>query len=143
MTNRPVPPSRPWFMRRARLFFTPGLSLPYQLRISRTRSFIALPPWSVRSLAPAASLPAAGSAAAPYHVIGLERISHRLELRAEDPAYLRRVDLGVAVQAVAALVAVGPDQHVGEDVPAADGAAAHREVRLPARAVHRPGRRAG
>src|SRR5579884_3748628 len=37
MTSFPVPASRPVFNRRARLVRVPGLSLPYQLRISRTR----------------------------------------------------------------------------------------------------------
>src|SRR5262245_44485307 len=38
MTSLPVPASRPWFSSLARLVSVPGLSLPYQLRISRTRS---------------------------------------------------------------------------------------------------------
>src|SRR5580658_11142971 len=33
MTRRPVPPSLPWFERRARLVQVPWLSLPYQLKI--------------------------------------------------------------------------------------------------------------
>ena len=40
MTKRPVPARRPWFSRRARLVSVPGLSLPYQPRISRTRSLL-------------------------------------------------------------------------------------------------------
>src|SRR5262245_11315514 len=49
---RPVPPRRPWFSMRARLVSVPGLSLAYQLSISRTRSFM-IPPSSDRSnLAP-------------------------------------------------------------------------------------------
>src|SRR5579883_86677 len=38
MTSLPVPARRPWFKSRARLVLVPGLSLSYQLRISRTRS---------------------------------------------------------------------------------------------------------
>src|SRR5580698_7217865 len=37
MTRRPVPPNLPWFRSRARLVKVPGLSLPYQLKISFTR----------------------------------------------------------------------------------------------------------
>src|SRR5262249_4551469 len=48
ITMRPVPPRRPWFSMRARLVSVPGLSLPYQLSISRTRSFM-LPPSLDRS----------------------------------------------------------------------------------------------
>src|SRR5207244_2906063 len=40
MTILPVPPSAPALSMRARLVSVPGLSLPYQLRISRTRSVV-------------------------------------------------------------------------------------------------------
>src|SRR4029453_7662205 len=40
MTILPVPPSVPALSMRARLVSVPGLSLPYQLRISRTRSVV-------------------------------------------------------------------------------------------------------
>src|SRR2546427_5668506 len=40
MTNRPVPPSFPWLSSRARFVSVPGLSLPYQLKISFTRSVL-------------------------------------------------------------------------------------------------------
>src|SRR5579884_461447 len=42
MTSLPVPARRPWFSMRARFVSVPGLSAPYQERISRTRSVILL-----------------------------------------------------------------------------------------------------
>src|SRR4029077_3551011 len=43
MTSLPVPARRPWLSRRAMLVRVPGLSLPYQLRISFTRDSIGVP----------------------------------------------------------------------------------------------------
>src|SRR6059036_2540722 len=44
MTSFPVPASAPWFKRRAMFVLVPGLSDPYQERISRTRSVERFPP---------------------------------------------------------------------------------------------------
>src|SRR5262249_54523902 len=104
MTRRPVPPRRPWFRSRARLARVPGVSLPYQLRISRTRSFIAsLPPR--RSLVATSSHTTAGPAAA-HGRIALHGVAERCELGLRHPADLVRIDLGVAVQASPPLRAV-------------------------------------
>src|SRR5919201_1329308 len=99
MTKRPVPPSRPWFSRRARLVSVPGLSLEYQPRISRTRSFIAeasLTGCRGVSAPVAAVAPAAARTAAAPRLRLEQPVAEVVELRLAHPADLARVDLGVA-----------------------------------------------
>src|SRR3989442_346615 len=131
MTNRPLPARRPWLIRRARLASVPGLSLPYQLRISRTRSLIAElsseTSWSapVAAVAAAASRPAAAALLRP-----VQPVAERLELRLAHPADLGRVDLGVAMEAEPARLAARVHVHVGQHVAPAARAARDREVAL-------------
>src|SRR5258705_1965224 len=47
MTSFPVPARAPWFSSRAMFAFVPGLSEPYQERISRTRAVARWPPCGV------------------------------------------------------------------------------------------------
>src|SRR5439155_1297090 len=64
ITNLPVPARRPWFIRRARLASVPGLSLPYPLRISRTRSvMVERSPLRWVGSSPAAAVAAAAARA--------------------------------------------------------------------------------
>src|ERR1043165_1666963 len=118
MTKRPVPARRPWFMRRARLGNVPGLSLSYQLNISRTRSFIVQ---SLRLgggllLSVAAVAFATAGAAAATLFFAMESVAEGLELGLDDPADLSWVELRVAVETetalVAALVEMDVRQHV-------------------------------
>src|SRR5690349_2556818 len=96
MTKRPVPARRPWFISRARLARVPGLSLPYQLRISCTRSLMALLRDS-GSTSVAAVAAAAPRSAAPASLLVAEPVPERLQRLLADPAHLCGVDLGVAM----------------------------------------------
>src|SRR5438094_9157323 len=119
-------------MRRARLASVPGLSLPYQLRISRTRSLmVASSPlrWigslPVAAVAAAAARPAAAALLRP-----VQPVAERLERRLVHPAHLGRVDLGVAVEAETPRLAALVEVHVGQHLARAARAAGHREVAL-------------
>src|SRR2546427_3640963 len=87
-------------MRRARLASVPGLSLPYQLRISRTRSLMveSSPLRWVGSLPVAAVASAAARPAAAALLRPVQPVAERLERRLVHPAHLGRVDLRVAVR---------------------------------------------
>src|SRR5206468_13055319 len=125
MTNRPVPPRRPWFRRCARWVSVPGLSLAYQLRISRTRSVMA-----DSSSAPVGAVPAAAArSVAPESILAHELVTEPVELVLLYPANLERVDLGVAMEAAPALRAALVEVDVGQHVPPAERAAGHREAR--------------
>src|SRR5438093_9880887 len=134
MTRRPVPPRRPWLNRRARLVRVPGLSLAYQPRISRTRSFMFDAPPLRRSRAAAAAHAAARPAAPP--AFAAYAVPEIVERRLLDPADLFRIHFRVAVQAepmqLPPLVDVQMQQHVA---PAAR-TTAHREPRVGCRADH-------
>src|SRR5262245_46062846 len=139
ITIRPVPPSRPWFSMRARLVSVPGLSLPYQLRISRTRSFMTVPPCRelgcLGRLAPSA---ATSTAVGPTAVLALDpgRVSHLLELRARHPAQERGVELGLAVHAMSSLLAALVQRQADEHLLAAARAMPQRKLPVKKRAGH-------
>src|SRR2546428_9083612 len=137
MTRRPVPPSRPWFSRLARLARVPGQSLAYQPRISRTRSFMFdAPPLRCRLRPAAATEPAAGPAApAPLAAHAVAEIG---ESRLLDPADLLRIHLRVAVEAEPMRLSVVVEMYVQQHVAPAAGAAGHPEARLGARTPHAP-----
>src|SRR4029453_6159019 len=102
---------------RARLVSVPGLSLPYQLRISRTRSFMTIPP--CRELGCLGRLTASAATATevgPTAVFAPDpgRVPHLLELRARHPAQERRVELGLAVHAMSSLLAALVHRQVDE-----------------------------
>src|SRR5262249_8252388 len=136
MTRRPVPPSRPWFRRDARRVSVPGLSLAYQLRISRTRSVMR-----PSSSAPVGTVPAATPrSAAPESVLARQLVAEPVELVLGHPADLERIDLRIAMEAASALGAALVEVDVGQHVAPAARAAGHREARcLPADAVEAHG----
>src|SRR5262249_38540736 len=107
---------------RATLVSVPGLSLPYQLRISRTRSFIPVPPCRdlcrvVGLAAPASSAPAIRAAAVlPLDPRG---VSYPLELGLGYPAQQLRVELRLAMHTVSPLLAPLVEDHPDEHLPLA------------------------
>src|SRR5262245_43308085 len=148
MTNRPVPPSRPVLSSRARAVRLPGLSLEYQLRISRTRSVMTLSPsenrrrtalgaWAYHAENRTASAPRTGASpasAAPPATIGPPTmlplaphgIPHGIERRLVHPAQLGGIELRIAVDA-AVTVTLRIERDVGEHLAAARPAACDRE----------------
>src|SRR5262249_48606818 len=111
----------------------------YQLRISRTRSFIPIPPYrdlNVRSGASAASAAAVGSAA----VLAFDPrgVAHALELRLGHPAEQVGVELGLAVHAVSSLLAVLVERHADEPLLLAARAMPQRELAVKERIAHAP-----
>src|SRR5437867_201294 len=119
-------------MRRARLASVPGLSLPYQLRISRTRSVMVdgspltwIGSSPVLAVAAAAARPAAAALFRP-----VQPVAERLERRLTHPAHLGRVDLRVAVEAEPPRLAAVVEVHVGQHLARTAGAAGNREVGL-------------
>src|SRR5262245_7040364 len=129
MTKRPVPASRPLFMRRHRFASVPGLSLPYQPRISRTRSFIAEGLLSSyrRRRGPIGAVAAAAARPATALAVRRDAVPKNLERRLVDPPDGARVDLRVAMEAEAARLAARVEMHVRQDVTRAARAAGHRE----------------
>src|SRR5207247_6509178 len=132
ITNLPVPARRPWFARRARLASVPGLSLPYPLRISRTRSvMVERSPLRWVGSSPAAAVAAAAARPAAAAFLGpVQPVAERLEFRLAQPAHLGRVDLRVAVEAKAPRRAALVEVHVRQHLPRAARAAGDREVAL-------------
>src|SRR5207247_4153714 len=132
ITNRPLPARRPWFIRRARLASVPGLSLPYQLRISRTRSLmVERSPLRGVGSSPAAAVAAAAARPAAAAFLGpVQPVAERLELHLAHPAHLGRVDLRVAVEAEAPRLAALVEVHVRQHLARAARAAGDREVAL-------------
>src|SRR5262245_2511823 len=117
MTILPVPPSRPWLSMRVRLVSVPGLSLPYQLQVSRTRYFIPVPSVACSrssvGLGPPAPPPAA---VRPAAVLALDPrgVPYSLELGLRHPAQHRRVELAFTVNAVSSLIAALVELHADE-----------------------------
>src|SRR6185503_13386808 len=154
MTRRPVPPRRPVFNNRARLVRVPGLSLEYQLRISRTRSvMVRHSPWKMvggwgyhgkiptasatrmARISPKAAAPATIGPAAmlPFGPYG---ITDGVELRLRDPSQLERIDLGIAMDAAVALGSRVVEREMRQDIAPAGRTARHRERRGGLRRQH-------
>src|SRR5207247_7584054 len=110
----------------------PGLSLPYQLRISRTRSLMvdSSPLTWIGSLPVAAVAAAAARPAAAALLRPVQPVAERLERRLVHPAHLGRVDLGVAVEAETPRLAALVEVHVGQHLARAARAAGDREAAL-------------
>src|SRR4029077_241710 len=123
---------------RARLVSVPGLSLPYQLRISRTRSFM-IPPYRdlggrFPSWPPAPAATAIGTAV----VLAFDPrgVAHAFELRLGHAAQHLGRDLGLAVRPVSSLLAALVERHADEHLLLAARAMPERELAVKERVAH-------
>ena len=114
---------------RARLVSVPGLSLPYQLRISRTRSFMAIPPFVRYSVSCRVRSRPSRSRRCPQPArLAPGGVAYLLQLAFRHPAQHGGVELCVTVHTASSRVAVRVENDPDEHLLVAAGAMPHRKV---------------